>query len=212
MTASQRPTERRDWRATGATVRSLTGPGVHAAIPDVATLRIAVFRDFPYLYDGDAAYEREYLAAFAASPRAVVVVALDGERVVGAATGAPLADVEDDWSRPFRDAGMAVARRFYCAESVLLPAWRGMGLGHAFFDAREEHARGLGMTESCFCSVMRPGDHPARPATYRSHETFWRKRGYAPLPGIRARFAWRDVGEGAETVKDLQFWGRSLSA
>ncbi|MFP5511018.1 MAG: GNAT family N-acetyltransferase, partial [Alphaproteobacteria bacterium] len=39
-------------------VAALTGAGLEAALDDVARLRIAVFRDWPYLYDGDLAYER----------------------------------------------------------------------------------------------------------------------------------------------------------
>lgn len=193
-------------------IESLTGDAIAAVIPEIAALRITVFRDFPYLYDGDLAYEHDYLAAFGASPRAVVVVARAGERIVGAATGAPIPDVESDWAAPFRARGMDVERRFYCAESVLLPEWRGRGIGHAFFDGREDHALELGMREACFCSVIRAADHPARPEEYRPHDAFWRKRGYVPLDGIVARFAWRDIGDTGETGKTLQFWGRSLTA
>ena len=42
-------------------VRPLTGPEIAAAIDDLAALRIAVFAAFPYLYDGAAAYEADYL-------------------------------------------------------------------------------------------------------------------------------------------------------
>ena len=69
-------------------VRVLTGDALADALPDVARLRIDVFRDWPYLYDGDADYERDYLRAYQ-SPGAVVVAAMDGDRIVGAATGAP---------------------------------------------------------------------------------------------------------------------------
>lgn len=69
----------------------LTGAALDAALGDVARLRIAVFRDWPYLYDGDLDYERRYLAAFRASPQAVVVGAYDGNTLVGAATAAPSA-------------------------------------------------------------------------------------------------------------------------
>lgn len=41
-------------------------------------------------------------------------------------------------------------------------------------------------------------------------DAFWRGRGYAPLPGIVAEFAWKDVGDSAETTKPLQFWMRKL--
>ena len=191
------------------TTRVLTGEALAAALEDVARLRIRVFRDFPYLYDGDADYERDYLRAYQ-SPGAVVVAAVDGTRVVGAATGAPMADHAADFAAAFADRPEPLDQIFYCAESVLLPEYRGHGIGHAFFDAREAHARALGLTFSAFCSVVRPADHPARPADYRPLDAFWRKRGYQPLPGVIAHFSWKDLGEADESEKPLQFLMRPL--
>ena len=64
-------------------VRRLTGEALGAALEDVAQLRIAVFRAFPYLYDGDAAYERAYLQTYRDSADAILVGAFDGARLVG---------------------------------------------------------------------------------------------------------------------------------
>ena len=47
------------------TLECLSGAALLPHLDAVAALRIAVFRDWPYLYDGDAAYEREYLDAYA---------------------------------------------------------------------------------------------------------------------------------------------------
>jgi hypothetical protein len=41
-------------------VRPLGGAEVTAALDDLAALRIAVFAAWPYLYDGDRAYEADY--------------------------------------------------------------------------------------------------------------------------------------------------------
>uniref|UniRef100_UPI00147D64C6 GNAT family N-acetyltransferase n=1 Tax=Ruegeria arenilitoris TaxID=1173585 RepID=UPI00147D64C6 len=191
-------------------VRALTGPALGAALDDVARLRISVFRDWPYLYDGDLDYERGYLQSYRDSDRAIVVGAFDGERLVGAATGAPLADHAEDFAAAFDGTGLDLSQIFYCAESVLLPDYRGQGVGHAFFDLRESHARALGFAKSAFCGVQRPDDHPMRPAGYRPLDPFWRARGYAPLPGVIARFSWKDLGEDSETLKPLQFWIRDL--
>lgn len=191
-------------------VRSLTGAALDAALDDVARLRIAVFRDWPYLYDGSLDYERRYLESYRASETAVVVGAFDGARLIGAATGTPLEDHAEDFAAPFAGTGLPLEAVFYCAESVLLPAYRGHGLGHAFFDAREAHARALGRGFSAFCAVMRPDDHPLRPADYRPLDGFWRKRGYEPMPGVVARFRWTDLGDDEQTEKPLQFWGRAL--
>ncbi|WP_170368883.1 GNAT family N-acetyltransferase [Ruegeria arenilitoris] len=191
-------------------VRALTGPALEAALDDVARLRIAVFRDWPYLYDGDLAYERRYLQSYRDSDRAIVVGAFDGDRLVGAATGAPLADHAEDFAAAFDGTRLELSQIFYCAESVLLPDYRGQGVGHAFFDLREDHARALGFAKCAFCGVQRPADHPMRPAGYRPLDPFWRARGYAPLPGVIAQFSWKDLGEDSETLKPLQFWIRDL--
>lgn len=190
--------------------KKLTGADLVAALDDVARLRIEVFRAWPYLYDGDLAYEQNYLQSYRDSDRAIVVGAFDGNRLVGASTGTPLSDHADDFTLAFSGTGLVLDHIFYCAESVLLPEYRGQGAGHGFFDAREEHARQLGFRKSAFCGVQRPKNHPLRPADYRPLDAFWMKRGYAPLAGVIAQFSWKDLGQDRETPKPLQFWIRNL--
>ncbi|AAV97214.1 hypothetical protein SPOA0075 (plasmid) [Ruegeria pomeroyi DSS-3] len=191
-------------------VRALTGAALDAALEDVARLRIAVFRAWPYLYDGDLDYERDYLQAYRNSDRAIVVGAFDGDRLIGASTGMPLADHADDFAAAFADSGLALDQVFYCAESVLLPDYRGHGVGHRFFDLREGHARALGFAKCAFCGVQRPADHPLKPDSYRPLDAFWRARGYEKLPGAVAHFSWKDLDQENETDKPLQFWIRDL--
>jgi Acetyltransferase (GNAT) family. len=192
------------------TFRTLTGDAVEAALDDLARLRITVFREWPYLYDGDLDYERRYMASYRDSPGAILVGAFDGERLVGAATGTPMEDHAEDFAAAFAGTGVDLGTIFYCAESVLLPAYRGRGAGHAFFEKREAHARSLGRAYAAFCGVVRPEDHPLRPQTYRPLDAFWQKRGYAKLPGVVARFRWKDIDRDAETDHPLQFWMRAL--
>lgn len=191
-------------------IRTLTGAGIEAALDDLARLRIAVFRDWPYLYDGDRDYERRYMASYRDNPRAILVGAFAGEQLVGAATGTPMEDHAEGFAGAFADSGLDLSDIFYCAESVLLPDWRGQGAGHAFFEAREAQGRRLGRRYSAFCSVIRPDDHPRRPEGYRPLDGFWRKRGYAPLPGVVAEFDWKDIDDDAPTRHRLQFWIREL--
>ena len=191
-------------------VAPLTGEALDAALDDVAKLRIEVFRAWPYLYDGDLDYERNYLESYRKSEGAVVVGAFDGTRLVGASTGTPMQDHAAEFAAPFASVPVPIKNIFYCAESVLLPEYRGRGIGHSFFDSRESHAKSLGATHTTFCAVIRPADHPARPAAYRPLDAFWKKRGYAPLEGAIARFTWKDVGEAQATEKELQFWMRAL--
>lgn len=191
-------------------VRALTGADLEAALDDMARLRITVFRDWPYLYDGTLEYERHYLQAYRDSPDALLVAAFDGDRIVGGSTSAPMEDHAGEFADPLRDCGVALENILYGAESVLLPEYRGKGVGHRFFDLREAHARRLGRSHVAFCSVQRPADHPLRPAAHRGNEAFWTKRGYRELPGAIAYFSWQDVDQPQETAKPLQFWMRAL--
>lgn len=191
-------------------VAALTGGALEDALDDVARLRIAVFRDWPYLYDGDLAYEQRYLQSYRDSAGAIVVGAFDEDRLIGASTGTPLADHADDFAKAFAGTGLRLDDIFYGAESVLLPDYRGRGIGHRFFDLREKHARARGFTKFCFCAVQRPDGHPARPSGYRTLDGFWRGRGYEPLDGVIADFSWKDVGDADQTSKPLQFWIRDL--
>jgi GNAT superfamily N-acetyltransferase len=191
---------------TACEIRALQGTDLEAALDDVAALRIAVFRDWPYLYDGTLDYEREYLKTYRDNPGALLVGAFDQGRLVGASTSTLMEDHAEAFSTPLRRMGLPVQTILYGAESVLLPEYRGLGLGHRFFDLREAHARKLGRSHIAFCSVKRPDNHPARPAQYRTNDAFWQGRGYTPLPGVLAEFAWKDLGDSAETLKPLQFW------
>jgi GNAT superfamily N-acetyltransferase len=96
------------------------------------------------------------------------------------------------------------------AASVLDRAYRGRGIGHCFFDERESHARALEFQEAVFCAVIRPNDHPGKPADYAPLDPFWRKRGYERLDNVVVAFPWLDVGDRQETEKSMQVWHRSL--
>lgn len=190
------------------TIRRFTGADIRDAIDDLAALRIAVFAAFPYLYDGDVGYEAAYLREFISAPGGVLVAALDGARIVGAATASPMSAQKAEFRAPFEARGIDTARLFYFGESVLLPEYRGRGIGHAFFDHREAQALAGGALAATFAAVVRAEDHPLRPAEYQPLDGFWAKRGYAPVAGLTTELAWKEHGEAGESPKRMQYWMR----
>ncbi|WP_347266305.1 GNAT family N-acetyltransferase [Paracoccus sp. (in: a-proteobacteria)] len=197
--------------AGGGAIRTriLTGDAIAPLLDELARLRITVFRDWPYLYDGDLDYEREYLQC-CLTPGSVMVGAWDGATLVGAATGAPMEDHAEEFAPAFAHRPEKLHQIFYCAESVVLPQYRGKGLARAFFDGREAHGRLLGRRFSAFCRVLRPENHLLRPPGFQPMDAFWQRRGYRPLPDVDAGFDWKDIGQNAPTRKRLQFWMRKL--
>jgi len=107
---------------------------------------------------------------------------------------------------------MDTAEIFYFGESVLLPQYRGHGIGVKFFEEREAAARAFGYPLCCFCGVQRPDDHPMKPADYVPLDAFWGNRGYVQRPDLVASFSWRDIGDAAETAKPMVYWMKDLRA
>lgn len=188
----------------------MSGDDILPWLDALARLRIQVFREWPYLYDGDESYERRYLQTYADASQGLMVLALSEGQVVGASSGLPMADADAAFQAPFRERGIDVAQVFYFGESVLDSRFRGQGLGHLFFDQREDFARRSGYAMTTFCAVQRPADHPARPAGYRPLDRFWQGRGYCRQEGMLTRFSWQDIGESGETAKPMQYWTRGL--
>ena len=188
-------------------IERCSGKALSQYIPELARLRIEVFRDFPYLYDGNYEYEEKYLQTYIDTPASVIVLAIDGEKVVGASTALPMKYETDELKRPFLENNYNLEEVFYCSESVLNKNYRGLGLGVQFFEQREEHAKELGgFTTITFCCVERPLKHPRRPHNYVPLDSFWNKRGYFKHPELKTTYLWKDLDDTEETPKPMTFW------
>ena len=188
-------------------IERLKGRAILDRLDDLARLRIAVFRDFPYLYDGGMEYETGYMRTYAESADAVLTAAFDGDKTVGASTAVPLKDASEECIKPFAAQGHDIGSIFYFGESVLLRPYRGRGVGLRFFEEREAAAKAHGGIEiATFCAVERSDYHPLRPKDYMPLDRFWEKRGYARHPELVAKFHWRDLTDGMDSEKSLVFW------
>ena len=188
-------------------IERCSGAALAQYIPELARLRIEVFCDFPYLYDGNYDYEEKYLQTYIDTPDSVIVLAFDGDKVVGASTALPMRYETDELKKPFLENNYNLDDVFYCSESVLNKAYRGLGLGVQFFEQREAHAEDLGGFKTItFCCVERPLDHPRRPTDYVPLDVFWNKRGYFKHPEIKTTYVWKDLDEREESAKPMTFW------
>lgn len=192
-------------------LETFTGSAAKPYIPELATLRMKIFRDFPYLYEGDLAYEENYLSTYLASPDSFLAIVFDGDKVVGATTAIPLLQETEEFKKPFVEHGYDLTKIFYFGESLLYPQYRGQGIGVRFFEERERQAQSSGATIATFCAVERSDDHPLKPAGYQPLHGFWRKRGFERKPKLRTSYSWKDIGDAEETYKPMVFWLKGLS-
>lgn len=192
-------------------LQNFHGSELEPHLDALGALRIAVFREYPYLYDGSLEYERDYLRVYLRSSGSLVVLAFDDDHVVGATTCLPMVDEGPEFQTAFVKAGYDLSTICYFGESILLPGYRGQGFGKEFFTRREAHVRKLGLKLSTFCAVDRPPAHPLRPDDYCPLDDFWRTRGYTKHPELQATFVWKEIGEETESPKTLTFWTKEWS-
>ncbi len=193
------------------TLQTFLGNNAEPFISDLARLRMTVFRDYPYLYEGDLDYEKDYLQAFVDSAESFMVIVFDDTKVVGVSTAMPLLQEHTEFKQPFVNQHYKLEEIFYFGESLLLPNYRGQGLGLKFFEERENHARQKAYKLAAFCAVERPENHPKKPQNYQPLDAFWRKRGFERHADLRTNYSWKDVGDTEQTAKAMVFWIKQLS-
>ncbi|MEM8867260.1 MAG: GNAT family N-acetyltransferase [Verrucomicrobiota bacterium] len=190
---------------------TVQGEALSDYIEAIAALRIEVFREWPYCYDGSIDYERRYLQSYIQSPSALVVIAETAGRIVGASTALPLIDADPAFAQAFEGTSLPKEDIIYYGESVVLPAYRGRGIGAQFFQTREAHASALGKKFATFCAIERPPNNTRQPANYRPLDSFWQRQGFNKQPAIQATFDWREIGETVECSHTLSFWIKELN-
>lgn len=189
----------------------LYGEEGRAYVKELASLRLRVFREYPYLYDGTMEYEEQYLDSYFRSKHSFILMLKHNGLIVGATTAIWAEDIEEAFKKSFIKHGMDPKEIFYFGESVLLKEYRGYGYGKLFFSERENVGKSLGFIKYLsFCAVVRKDNDPHRPSDYRPLDEFWKTQGFKLEPGLTTQYAWPDPGETVNTEKTMQFWLKKL--
>lgn len=192
------------------TEQLLTGAAIADALDSLATLRLAIFPEYPYLYQGKREDELTYLATYAEAPDAGVILAYDGLTVIGAATGMPLIHEDAQMLDAFAGTAFPLNVVYYVGELLFRPAYRNCGLGQKLLDRLECHIRSLGRYRTLTCAtVERPDDHPLRPRDYIPITRFLARTGFDRLTGVTTSFMWRET-DGVKRDHPIQFWIKEL--
>lgn len=191
---------------------SVIGPSISAWIKPLAELRIKIFHDWPYLYEGSDEYEQKYLARYSKASHSFIVMAFDQDHLIGASSCISLIEESDsEIVRAFIEKGYDPKKTVYFGESILFPQYRGLGIGSNFMKFREDFAKNICRAETVgFCSVVRDANHPLKPKDYTPLDSFWTAKGFTQQPGMFCKISWQDRNEKHETEKSLQFWIKTL--
>lgn len=187
----------------------LAGNEIDIYLEEIAQLRIRIFREYPYLYEGSLKYEKKYLERYLKTPESLIILVKESDNYIAMTSCLPLSREEVNFQAPFKSAGLDLSKIFYFGESIVLPEFRGRGLGRKFFEEREHHAQktlGKKLELTTFCSVDRSPNHPQRPRDYHGPESLWMRQGYQKDSSLKMELDWPEVGSEKEIGHTLTFW------
>jgi len=192
-------------------VRSFTGNGLKPYLHSLAKLRMEVFREFPYFEEPDLEKETQLIRKLFQNRESIGVLIFDNTTLVGVSLGYPLSLEEASLQRPFKDRNLNSEHYFFFGDSVLLKAYRGRGIGHHFFDAREAHIiHYKKFKHICFCVPDGLETSPQKPKDFIPLHGFWRKRGYIQHPEMHCCLSWKTLGEAEPSEKKMVYWIKDL--
>ena len=187
----------------------LIGNKTNKYLYEIASLRIIIFREYPYLYKGNRKEELHYLHRYAEVQDACAIVVFDDGNVVGAATGIPLRH-EKKLLGAFACSHYPIDETYYVGELLLDPAYRNLGLGIGLMAMMEEYVRSLGKYRNLTCvTVVRPDDHPLRTQEYVPIDRFLFNAGFLLFTEITTFFRWCEI-DGSNNEHLMRFWIKRL--
>jgi len=196
---------------TELTMKTFTGSAIRPYLSCVARLSVEVFREYPYLCDTHVENEIDLLKKYALSEDSIAVILFEGSTVVGAATGIPLSQESESLIKPFKQKNLDVSKYYHFGEALLLKPYRGRGVGHHFYELREDHAKKLeGFEYACLYTLDRTEEEAKKHTEYYPLDDFWRKRGFVHHKELITIQHWKDLHDDHTSEKECSFWIKKL--
>lgn len=113
---------------------------------------------------------------------------------------------------PFSGTSYPVEEVYYVGELLFSPEYRNHGMGMQLVRLVEQQIRCYSTYRYLTCAtVVRPDDHPLRPADYIPIDRFLAHTGFNHLPGITTSFTWLET-DGVKRSHPMNFWIKELEA
>ena len=182
-------------------------------LEEVIKLRVEVFREYPYLYDGNLEYEKEYFKDFVKDSTARVILVKDGFEVVAVATSIALSNAHlcDDIHKPFIEKGYDVERFYYYGEIMIDKNYRNKGISKQIYGLREKEVLSLGFDRLCFATILKDSDK--MPQDYFDPAEMWKSMRFDEHLDMQVECSWPKIqydGSTREQVSKLNFWVKKI--
>lgn len=191
-------------------IKVLHGSEIAPYIPQLAKLRLCIFCEYPYLYEGSFACEEEYLSMYSSSKNSLLILLEDNHQMIGAATGLPLAECNTEIQSLFLKHNIPTQGIFYFGEILILKAYRNKKMGNALYRQFEKSVKEKRARKIVFYELIREENEEKKPADYFPLDNYWKKKGFVKQEDLITYFAWKEVGSTEEIEHPMVLWTKDL--
>lgn len=199
-------------KPSAATMHVLKGKELLSNIPELTKLRLTIYREYPYLYEGDPLFEESYVSLFANSSDALLIVAKVGNRIVGALSGLPLDSAQKEIQDVFLASKMKLKECYALCDVVVLKEYRNRRVATILYEEFANQLRKMKRYKKVVLwQIVRAQDDPKRPNDYFSPDNFFGKQGFKKHPEYTCVLRWKEISEKEERAHRFEFWLKDLS-
>ena len=193
------------------TIEVLKGKEVIPYLEKLAGLRIAFYRNYPYLYEGNLSDEMAYLSMYSNSENSLLAIAKKEEEIVGIASGLPMLESKEENKRLYAEKQIPGEHVFYLGEVVLSQEYQNTDVQERIYQQFEKAVIDLQKYHTiAVCEIERDPQDPKKPISTFSSEIQWENRGFFKQPELYTMDAWKDVGDLEKSNHALVFWNKVI--
>lgn len=192
------------------TLRVLQGRDAQPYCEKIASLRITMFKEYPYLYEGILEEETEYLEMYFRSFESLLFLVFDQEALVAFASALPLDQSIQELNTPLLEQKIHPRDCLYIGELMITSPYRGRGILRYFLDSYEKFAIRKGYSHLIFMTIKRTLSHKMCPENYRNPDPIWQHFGYERLPHKPLILTWKQIDTRQQEKNELDLWGKNI--
>jgi len=178
------------------------GSDMEQYVNDMIRLRLTVFRESPYFYDGTEGEERAYLEQHLHSEKGLFLIAKTGDHVIGMLSGTPMKD-RDDYAYPYVKNAIPTDSIFCLGELVVEQSDHREQIGLNLYQLFEEHVRSLGSYDTISeCVVLHP--------IAGEGKSILMQVGGSKCPNLVYHCFWKEIDQEVSTDHVMEYWSKQL--
>ena len=170
-------------------IETFKGNEIAPHIQGIVKLCDRIYREPPYLYNGDDADYTDYIESYSQVNEAIICLAFDGKEAIGLGIGTPMLKTREFYQQTLIEHGYDLSQLFYLGEFGLKPGYHGLGIEETILLEIENFAKKTGaFSAMCIWELD------------NSKHEILKKMGFIRHAELNFQIFWTNIGDELESA------------